>query len=549
MNRRAWIRPAKYKIADKATLEQILNPPPKPPPEFQGSEYVSGIKQETNVLYACSEPNCTAKFTTPISLTLHFNKHLNRNLRCSFCKLLFKTEEDLSHHKTTFHPDLDKNPDANPLQCQKCKRICRNTRALWRHVRETHNNKTYPCPHCDFPFKYPENLKEHLRVKHADLGYQPAETFPCQYCPRTFVYKNSLQSHVRSNHRELKTFRCVICDTVYTNVVVYKHHMKEHCQPKYIRCELCNVTFSCNNHLRRHMESNRHKLAAKSFKQKTPNAKLPKIVDVKSVINPNLTSHELIELCLKTQVRVSLHRVDQRIMNMSVAKKFRRMPKLQNTESRDDSAEETYSCMYCEAPFSNVSAVATHEKICLMRMRSRKLCMCPTCDKEFDYAYKLKEHCRLHTEERPFPCSYWPVKFKTKVTKAQHERVVHFGILPPSYNLQGQKFPCKEAGCGKVYSRPEVLRRHRIAVHVGTRFPCEKCGRVYKEKKSYRKHIIRDHAECPIRLKCKPCKRTYKDKKTYLDHLARKRHLVRTGQIEEDGDPVDTKLEDDSDES
>ncbi|CAL8143127.1 unnamed protein product [Orchesella dallaii] len=531
--RRKLIRPPQFTVADENTLKKILSPPSKPVPEFQGTKYIHGMKPGDALIYHCKEPNCEASFTNFTALKLHSNKHLKRTIRCQFCGMIFKEQNDLQQHNDQFHPDIHRNPHSDPLKCKKCGKCSRDKRALWRHVRESHRNEDYKCPHCNFLFTRPENLKDHLRSKHLPEGKQ--QKFICKTCGNIYTYHSSLKSHIRDIHRGRENpLKCCLCDTVYWTLGSYKGHMRRHTHPKFIRCITCNATFSSLNKLRRHNTSRQHKekvqkesrVARKSTNKETSFKRklLHKHVTPASNSNLNLTKNDkLIQLCNKKPLKIILHRVDQHITTKSIANKDHQYQLSLTASSFGKKEEDLHlDCVYCEKTFRNLESVNAHEIICYMKYRYAKIHICPICNKEFDKAYKLEKHSPVHSNDRPYRCTYCDKPFKSTSTLIQHEKSLHFGIkYKPAVS---RVYGCNYAGCNKKYKADKTLHMHIASCHLGIRFNCEKCGRVYRRKDQLRKHLRIDHAECPTRLGCQPCGRTYKDRLTYLAHLERPRH-------------------------
>lgn len=49
-------------------------------------------------------------------------------------------------------------------------------------------------------------------------------------------------------------------------------------------------------------------------------------------------------------------------------------------------------------------------------------------------------------------------------------------------------FPCRDTGCKKVYKNKSTERIHYKKAHLGIRFTCPKCERVYTEKSNMTRH-------------------------------------------------------------
>lgn len=548
--RRKLLRPKNFKIADKDTLKKILTPLKHPEPEFDAEDYAFLEENDDSKTIQCTEPNCNARFSNKASLAQHKTKHRDRKKKCTFCGRIFITLEEMTQHVLEFHPDLELDPGANPFQCKKCRKISRDSIALWRHIRETHRNQSYPCPHCKFPFTRPENLKDHLLRKHLSEE-EEIPTFHCKLCDKVYTRLPTLRKHIREAHREKgppQTFRCVICNTIYVSRGSYKVHMSRHARPKFLPCDICNSEFRCEAHLRRHKASQGHKLqAAKKAKMDAKKGRRHKSGMEASTkhnienggdetsLMMKLSKEELIHMCSIKSAKIVLWRIDHKIAKKSIARMDKlgasRLRKEQEANSQESEEERDLTCVYCQKDFQSLKLLETHEAKCYDQIRTKQVHPCPHCPKKFDKKYKLNLHSVVHTNERKFQCSFCPSLFKRDNTRQLHEKYAHFGIrYKPA---MPRVFKCNFGGCGKQYKRAANLRQHISSHHLKKKFPCKKCGRMYKREDHLRKHLRVDHAKCPIRLECKPCKRTYKDRNTYLQHLERKRHArkLREAQI------------------
>ena len=79
---------------------------------------------------------------------------------------------------------------------------------------------------------------------------------------------------------------------------------------------------------------------------------------------------------------------------------------------------------------------------------------CDQCNKCFKTKANLRQHKRIHTDERPFKCNYCFKGFRHKGHLNEHKRI-HTGEKP---------FNCNQ--CGKCFNRKGLLNQHR-KTHTG----------------------------------------------------------------------------------
>ncbi|KAF7282865.1 uncharacterized protein LOC143203804 [Rhynchophorus ferrugineus] len=105
--------------------------------------------------------------------------------------------------------------------------------------------------------------------------------------------------------------------------------------------------------------------------------------------------------------------------------------------------------------------------------------VCKECGKSYSTNYKLAQHMKKHTGERPYKCKSCEKAFRSKIGLAQHE-AKHTG----QYD-----FSCPT--CGKGFQCKSYLMVHQ-RVHSDVKpYPCTTCGQNFKTKQSLLDHTNR----------------------------------------------------------
>ncbi|KAF4072630.1 hypothetical protein AMELA_G00265140 [Ameiurus melas] len=112
-------------------------------------------------------------------------------------------------------------------------------------------------------------------------------------------------------------------------------------------------------------------------------------------------------------------------------------------------------------------------------------CSDPACGKSFNFKKHLKEHEKLHSDQRDYICEFCARAFRTSSNLSIHRRI-HTGEKPLQCEVCG--FTCRQKASLNWHMRKHDAER-------SYRFACEICGRRFEKRDNVTAHRSKSHPD------------------------------------------------------
>lgn len=167
------------------------------------------------------------------------------------------------------------------------------------------------------------------------------------------------------------------------------------------------------------------------------------------------------------------------------------------------------SCELCGFRHHMRCRMLSHmERMHMGNAKKKKKYCCEICGVRMTEKGNLNVHRRIHTGERPFPCT---IKSCDRRFVSSSEQKIHMRM-----HLDERPYTCDE--CPKAYRSKNILNMHKQSCHSDHRpYACEHCGRTFKLGQTYKDHMLTHSGLRPFH--CEICGRSFRKRSTFSAHV------------------------------
>ena len=231
------------------------------------------------------------------------------------------------------------------------------------------------------------NMKEeNLEYDFVDPDYKINSSyniFQCKYCQKIYKNNSNLVRHEKL-HSGIRPFACKFCDKSFTIQSQLKGHEKRHTGDLPYNCKKCNKQF-----LR------------------------PSVVNQHEKICPGKVDKVFKKSCIMAD--------EKQFSCKFCPKKFISLTSLQIHEIIH-TGEKPFGCTFCAKTFNQKGNAKTHEGLHYEDDGIEGQFSCRFCKEKFYYHHVMIRHLKIHTNGKPYDCTYCGKLWAKKSRLEPHEK-------------------------------------------------------------------------------------------------------------------------------
>ncbi|CAJ1062254.1 zinc finger protein 687a [Xyrichtys novacula] len=439
------------------------------------------------------------------------------NNKCPECQAQFSTKEEVAEHFQEVKP-------AQTTPCSECSpaMLLPNSCSAAAHQRIHQGCPPHVCPECGGTTKQPlfqthldeaclhfarrigyrcssclvvfgglNSVKSHIQQAHCDMFHK------CPSCPMAFKSAPSTQSHISAQHPTLTEtqtmliYKCVMCDTVFSNKPLLYVHFDTHLTTQKVhvfKCPECTKLFSQRSSLLDHYKTH-----------KTPG--------LKQVLPSPPAASSRPQSSVKSE--------------SSDGKEWMDEDKEETVKTERMKAPSGWKCARCQAQYTDREDYITH--MAKQHGRILKKFPCNKCESSFTTTSSMRRHIRDKHKgmNRGFRCKFCSDSKKTFGSRALLERHVQLrhSASTGSFDVSMGGRDGVDGSSGQD-SSVGTRRRRRAAVKKDQYEDSADGASPVKKLQSSSSSALPSHSLPGSGFRCAPCGFTTEDQVSFLDHIS-----------------------------
>ncbi|XP_029462753.1 LOW QUALITY PROTEIN: uncharacterized protein LOC115094144 [Rhinatrema bivittatum] len=293
-------------------------------------------------------------------------------------------------------------------------------------------------------------LEKHVETHKEERPYK------CEQCDRRYRHSGSLVNH-RKMH-QLGLFACLVCQKEFSNLLALKNHLRIHSEEKRFKCNDCNESFRMSSQL------DNHRWAAHGDTEHSCTLQNEEEEDISSghessdsvppmlMENGNLLSN-LENYIAESMVPADFSQLDIKDFgeprDYAEATYILRKDNTAMSEERPPGAtsdeERRFKCLQCGKTYKHAGSLANHRQ-----SHTVGVYQCAVCFKEFSNLMALKNHCRIHSDHKPYKCTQCDMCFRLPTELRNHQK------------LHAEEKPYICPCCGKRFFTKKEVKKHEL---------------------------------------------------------------------------------------